>query len=267
MSEKYEIVYADDDAISRAKISKILETSGFSVKQVCSGKECIDFTITNHPGLVILDVLMADMNGFEVSTHLKHSDLTCDIPIIFLTGMDNRFSIIKALKAGATDYIIKPVESKDLIEKTTAVLSMKNLMRDKINLLKVNNAMVESIRHMLEKLDIMQRVSIMKEDLEESSCNALNALDTVRMSVENYEEDQAYAAIQETESSLQFSDRVAQQLNELAKVFTQIQETITKGHAIDPSENKSLYQASTDSVLEEKTDQASVDDLLNSLDI
>ena len=268
-SKQYQVILADDDCVGRVKGGKILELGGFGVYLVSSGAEAIKLAKEVHPDLIVLDVMMGDLNGFETSELLKNDEATYDIPIIFLTGLDNRFSIIKALRAGAVDYIIKPVEQKDLIAKVTAALHVKNLAMDKINLLKINQAMVEQVKTMLSELGIISRVNQMKEDLESNSLSALDQLAEVRSSIENYNEDEALAAISSAESSLQFSDRVSQQLNELAKVFTQIHDTLTNEKtALMSAESKEvLDRSSTDSVLGDKIDQSAVDDLLNSLDI
>jgi len=267
MTDLYKIIYADDDPVGRTKVCKILEKAGFSVKTAEGGTECIRLAEDDHPDLIILDVMMADLNGFDTSQKLRQLDATCDIPIIFLTGLDNRFSIIKALQAGAIDYIIKPVESKDLIAKITAALKIKNLLHDKLNLMRMNQAMIDNTRELLDNLGVMKRVNQMKSDLEDNSINALDLLADARKHVESYDEDAALEAISQTEASLQFSDRVAQQLNELAKVFSKIHDTINKTSMLTEEERTALDSSSTDSVLDKKCDQAAVDDLLSSLDI
>ena len=266
MSERYSIILADDDAVGRTKVSKILSNGGFDVTQVPGGNECLAAARAKKPDLVILDVMMNDLNGFETSQKLRENDETCDVPIIFLTGLDNRFSIIKALKAGAADYIIKPVEAKDLLNKISAAIHMQNLLRDKINLLKINEAMVTRVSDLLSQLGIINRVNQMKADLETNSLSALDLLTEVRENIENYNEDAALEAISRTESALQFSDRVAQQLNELAKVFAQIHQTITNKDDLG-ADTALLEKASTDSVLGEKVDQSAVDDLMKMLDL
>ena len=266
MPQRYNIILADDDAVGRTKVSKILSNGGFEVTQVPDGKECLEAAHANKPDLIILDVMMKDMNGFETSQALHASDDTCNIPIIFLTGLDNRFSIIKALKAGAVDYIIKPVEPKDLINKISAALHTRNLLHDKINLLKINETMVNRVSELLTHLGIISRVNQMKADLETNSFTALELLAEVRENIENYNEDAALEALSRTEAALQFSDRVAQQLNELAKVFAQIHQMITNTDDLD-IDTDSLHKSSTDSVLDEKIDQSTVDDLMKMLDI
>jgi diguanylate cyclase (GGDEF)-like protein len=108
-----------------------------------SGESAIKIARENVPDLILLDIIMPDMNGFEVLTQLKKSDLTSGIPVIFITGQDSKEDEIKGLNLGAVDYITKPfhnvivearirthmkiVEQMQIIERTTIMDELTEL--------------------------------------------------------------------------------------------------------------------------------------------
>lgn len=116
---------------------------------------------------------------------------------------------------------------------------------------------------MLQQFAVVEKVDGIKSDLAENSLSTLDCLNTVRESIERFDEDSAIRALSMAELSLQFTDRVSQQLNEFAKLLDYIQITMTRSNEI--VSNSNLERASTDSVLYKQVAQKEVDDLLNSL--
>ena len=77
------------------------------------------------PGLIMLDVMMPDMNGFEVVEKLKALPATCNIPIIMVTALDDRESRLYALQAGADEFISKPVDRTELVLRIKNILALQ----------------------------------------------------------------------------------------------------------------------------------------------
>ncbi|MDR0496019.1 MAG: response regulator, partial [Treponema sp.] len=91
-----------------------------------SGKEAIALLLkAPPPDLVLLDIMMPDMNGWETFTRLKAISLLTNIPIVFLTSINEKSEIDRAYKMGAADFIIKPFEAEDLLERTRKMLTKK----------------------------------------------------------------------------------------------------------------------------------------------
>jgi diguanylate cyclase (GGDEF)-like protein len=104
-----------------------------------SGESAIKIARENVPDLILLDIIMPDMNGFEVLTQLKKSDLTSNIPVIFITGQDSKEDEIKGLNLGAVDYITKPFHNV------------------------IVEARIRTHMKIVEQMQIIERMSIMDE--------------------------------------------------------------------------------------------------------
>ncbi|MFH1667767.1 MAG: response regulator, partial [Candidatus Komeilibacteria bacterium] len=84
-----------------------LEVEGFEVISALDGKKGLQLLQKNKPNLILLDLLMPEMNGFEVLQKIKEDQEAKDIPVIILTNLGNREDVQRCLKLGATDYLIK----------------------------------------------------------------------------------------------------------------------------------------------------------------
>lgn len=109
------IVIIDDKAENLSLFSSILSPYSYDIKVASSGQEGLEIVKNFHPELILLDVVMPQMSGYEVLNKLKQNRVTNDIPVIFLTAKDTADDIVKGFEAGATDYISKPFHPKELI--------------------------------------------------------------------------------------------------------------------------------------------------------
>lgn len=103
------LLVVDDDIIIRKMLLKSLQKQGFDVIEAPNGAEGVELFKVHRPDLVLLDVLMPVMNGFETCQEMRSFDPERSIPIIMLTGLDDVASVDKAFDAGATDFITKPI--------------------------------------------------------------------------------------------------------------------------------------------------------------
>lgn len=133
------ILLVDDDRENLALLSQMLQAHYQSL-QAGSGKEGLQLAIREQPDLILLDVNMPEMDGFEVCKRLREQPVTRNIPIIMLTTVTGVDSRVKGLEIGADDYIGKPFQSKELLarigarlrrfeqeKKTDSVMAMGNL--------------------------------------------------------------------------------------------------------------------------------------------
>jgi DNA-binding response OmpR family regulator len=111
------ILIVDDELIGRQLLEAILVREGYLVSLAINGFEVIEHCKSEIPDLILLDIMMPEMNGFETITELKKGHLTKSIPIIAVTALDDRDSRIKSLEAGAVDFITKPFDRIELVAK------------------------------------------------------------------------------------------------------------------------------------------------------
>lgn len=119
-SEKILIVEDDEDIIEM--ISYNLEKEGFSISSVLNGEEAVRQVNAWKPDLVILDLMLPRMNGFEVCKTLRGRDGTSHVPIIMLTAKSQEADKIVGLELGADDYVTKPFSPRELVARIKAVL-------------------------------------------------------------------------------------------------------------------------------------------------
>ena len=116
------ILVAEDQAHIRALIEFKLKNAGYKVVAVDNGEDALKKAIELHPNLVLLDVMMPLMTGFEVLAALKQKADTKQIPILLVTAQSSENEILKGLEMGADDYITKPFSPNELAARIRTVL-------------------------------------------------------------------------------------------------------------------------------------------------
>lgn len=121
---EYKILIVDD-VMSNVLLLKVLLTNEkFQIATASNGRQALDQVIKEKPDLVLLDVIMPDMSGFEVSQQLKANPETAEIPIIFLTALNSTADIVKGFQVGGNDFISKPFNKEELIIRVTHQISL-----------------------------------------------------------------------------------------------------------------------------------------------
>lgn len=121
---EYKILIVDD-VMSNVLLLKVLLTNEkFAIATASNGRQALEQVEKENPDLVLLDVMMPDMSGFEVAQHLKSNPNTADIPIIFLTALNSMADIVKGFQVGANDFISKPFNKEELIIRVTHQISL-----------------------------------------------------------------------------------------------------------------------------------------------
>lgn len=103
------ILIADDNNVERLILSRVLEAEGHEVIQAETGTQAIDFYFENSPSLVFLDVLMPDIDGYEVASAIKKGQVSRWVPIIFLTSLTDAYELAKCIEYGGDDFVSKPI--------------------------------------------------------------------------------------------------------------------------------------------------------------
>lgn len=117
------ILIVEDNEMNRDMLSRRLERQGYAVAIAVNGQEGLDMTLTYMPDLILLDMSLPLIDGWDVARRLKGSEQTKKIPIIALTAHAMAGDKAKALEAGCDDYDTKPVELPRLLEKMQTLLS------------------------------------------------------------------------------------------------------------------------------------------------
>lgn len=116
------ILVVDDSPTLLAGTTKILEGAGHVVIPAVSGEEGIAKSIIEKPDLVVMDVVMPGISGFQATRQISTNEETKHIPIIMLTTKDQETDKVWAKRQGAKDYVIKPPDKKELLSKIDALL-------------------------------------------------------------------------------------------------------------------------------------------------
>ncbi len=119
------ILVVDDDPTLTTLVSKCLETNGYEVTAVTEAADGLDYAMKNDPDLIILDVMMPVINGFNFCRLLKQEENKKDIPIILLTSRDQIKDIEIGLEMGAEAYLAKPLNTTELLRTIKVIESSK----------------------------------------------------------------------------------------------------------------------------------------------
>jgi DNA-binding response OmpR family regulator len=103
-----------------------LKQSGFEIIKAHNGQEAIDIINKEHIDLVLTDIMMPVMDGFELAENLRKNETTKNIPIIFLTAKSNVEDKNKGFNIGINDYVVKPFNLKDLVSRINKALSVES---------------------------------------------------------------------------------------------------------------------------------------------
>ncbi|MFQ4143876.1 hybrid sensor histidine kinase/response regulator [Chlorogloeopsis sp. ULAP02] len=196
------ILLVDDSADSLRLLQVTLKLKGYNVIIANSGAEALVKIAESPPDLVVLDVVMPDMDGYEVTQQIKHNSNLPFIPILLVTGSE-KSSVVKGLDAGADEFIRKPVDKKELLARVRALLRLKHSMDEQLFLIQRREDFVTRLTHDLRTpliaadqfLKLLQRgvfgntLSAMRESLEQmaqSNQTLLSMVDTL-LEVYQYE--------------------------------------------------------------------------------
>jgi two-component system alkaline phosphatase synthesis response regulator PhoP len=121
------ILVVDDNQQNLELIVAYLEDIDCNVSTASDGAEALDVIRENAPDIVLLDVMMPKMSGFEVCRRLKNDPTTTDIPVIMVTALNEMGDIERAIDSGTDDFLSKPVNKWELITRVRTMLKLKNL--------------------------------------------------------------------------------------------------------------------------------------------
>jgi len=118
------ILIVDDIPDNLRVLGDILKSDGYKVRPVPNGKLALQVAEKEKPDLILLDIMMPNMDGYEVCRQLKANPLLCDIPVIFISALNETNDIVKALQCGGADYITKPFHAEEVKARVTTHLNL-----------------------------------------------------------------------------------------------------------------------------------------------
>lgn len=121
------VLVVDDVAANVRMLASLLKTRGFAVLTAASGREGLDKVLSEHPDLVLLDVMMPDMSGYDVCRAIRANAATETLPVVMVTALDQTEERVKGIEAGADDFISKPVSPPELLARVRSLLRIKRL--------------------------------------------------------------------------------------------------------------------------------------------
>ena len=126
---KGNILVVDDTPANLRLLARILSEHGYKVRLIPNGSLVKGAIQTAPPDLILLDIKMPGLNGYEVCQRLKEDEQTRDIPVIFISALDETIDKVKAFGIGGVDYITKPFQLEEVLARVETHLSLRNLQR------------------------------------------------------------------------------------------------------------------------------------------
>jgi len=151
-AKAYQILLVDDDPKILLLLQDLLEANGYAVQTAETGAAAFAAIRTTPPDLILLDILLADLDGMEVCGQLRATPTTRNIPVIFLTAHDTPSRIEQAMNMGASDILGKPVNTADLLLRIRAMLETHHIPNEHQRLLKYITR-VKALQSQAEELD------------------------------------------------------------------------------------------------------------------
>lgn len=172
---EFKLLVVDDVQTNVLLLKALLGKEGYGILVANNGQEALEVIRNENPDLILLDVMMPGMDGFEVAERLKSEEFRCEIPIIFLTALDDTQSIVNGFKLGVGDFISKPFRKEELMVRIKHQLSLvaaRWIIEEKN----------EELRKTIAGRDKMY--SVIAHDLRSPMASMKMLLNTIMMSVE-----------------------------------------------------------------------------------
>jgi len=123
------ILVVDDTPATIEVVKTTLEEKGYEVLVATNGKKAVARAALTVPDLILLDIMMPGLDGYDTCRQLKANDATAAIPVIFMSALTNTFEKVKAFSAGAVDYVVKPIETDELLARVRTHLTISHLQQ------------------------------------------------------------------------------------------------------------------------------------------
>lgn len=148
------ILIVDDTPVNLSVVVEYLQEYGYSIRIARSGESALQRIEYGRPDLILLDVLLPGIDGFEVCQRIKQNEETSDIPVIFMTSLTRSQDKVRGFEAGAVDYVTKPLQREEVLARVTTHLRLRQLTHD----LRERNRQIEE-RSRIERTRLIEAVN------------------------------------------------------------------------------------------------------------
>ena len=142
------ILIADDNSQNVELMEAYLLEVDCDVQTACDGEQTLDRVREDQPDLILLDIMMPKISGFEVCRQIKDQDATRDIQVLMVTALNQPGDIERAVQAGADDFLIKPVNKLELMVRVKSLLRVRRLQNELERALEYLNEVEQAVRQM-----------------------------------------------------------------------------------------------------------------------
>lgn len=176
LASEYTVLIVDDVPTNVMLVQAILKKEGYTLLTCDSGAKALRIAHDKHPNLILLDIMMPEMDGYEVLQHLKSAPDTNDIPVIIMSALSDMQSIVKGYQLGATEYVTKPFQREELVKRVAhryELFSIKRIKQELENTIESRDTLYSVIAHDLRSplgsLKMMNNAILMMVDKSQVS--------------------------------------------------------------------------------------------------
>jgi signal transduction histidine kinase len=149
-TSKTTVLIVDDSRRNQHALSLILKQAGYRIRTASNGPQALESIQAVLPDLILLDILMPNMNGYQVCKHLKADEQTRGVPIIFISALNETENKVKAFTVGGVDYITKPFQIEEVLARVKTHISLRELqkqLKTQLDEVQIRNEELDSFAH------------------------------------------------------------------------------------------------------------------------
>ena len=268
------VLIVDDTESNIRLLAHVVKSEGYDVMAAFSGQEALEMVSKRKPDLILLDVMMPEMDGFEVCKRLKESDEYSDIPVIFLSALSETDTKVKGFNVGGVDYITKPFQRQEVLARIDLQIKLRRLQHElelKVTELRERESLLKRLND--EKDDLMRIVS---HDFRNPVSGIVGLVEVLRTARELSEgqKNEIYGAIKESGQKLiqlvnnlldKKSDGSINEINAQEVNFTKLIEETVELHRPTAINKGILFDIDLDYVLNFNLDRHKIEQVVSNL--
>lgn len=213
---KFNILVVDDTHDSLRLLSKILTEQGYQVRPVSNGSRALRAAKAKPPDLILLDIMMPDLDGYAVCEQLKADERTCDVPIIFISALEDMKDKVKAFHTGGVDYITKPFQAEEVLARVETHLTMRDMQKR----LQEQNTQLQHYATELQEAnaELSQYAYVVSHDLKSPLRAIHNYADFLREDLEELLDDEQKVYLDGLNQAVQEANTLIEDILALSRI-------------------------------------------------